>query len=424
MVMITNLNPILFSKPVCKKENKSVNSSSQISLSAKPDVFIKNQSFTGLNKDLGKKLYDDAKSIQEVSFANPHSRGVAGSLPPEWINKIPKEQRKEKILQFYTRLNSIPNIIRENEYSPRGLKKASKKLTAAFKEAGIISKKESVSLKMLGRGSAGYGYLIEGLPFENKCVMKVYHSFDPDNRQTGAKIEINRAMYWQKNAGENSQRVKYYFGDLNAGYMVTKFIDENAKRPTRNVNPLLLGIIPRDDGDNVIAGHYIDYGYLDKYGITVDKDNVIELLGILPESKDARYAYKKIYNSQDKEKTWEELLQDNKHKNNPGIRAGMILALDFMENQPEKYMQMYNSNTSSKNTKDYYIIKKALAQKVDLAPKEEIEECCKQLIMCGQEIVSILNNKSNYIKDKETRKKIENLLSDYYRIFAPSPYYH
>ncbi len=381
-----------------------------------------NPNFKGLSKDLGKKLYEDATTISQASYKHPKSQGVAGNLPPSWIQNIPKSERKEKINKLYSDMSRIPDILRKGEFSDRAAKKASKKLTKALIEASIIDKKTKLELKKLGRGSAGYGYLIEGMPTGEKFVIKIYHSFDPNNRQTGPNIEINRAIYWKKNAGSNNQRVKFYFGDIDSGYMVTKFVDENTKPPKKFVNPLLLGIIPRDDGSNKIAGHHIDYGYLDKYGITVAKDRIIELQGILSENKDARFAFRRIYNCENKEECWNELTKDNKFKNKTGIKIGLTLALDLIDTPGEKYAELYKESKKISNKNEYYTFKKALAQKIEHAPQDKIQEYCKELIMCGEEIMSILKTKTYYIKDPGIKNEIEKTIDDYYKIFRPSPY--
>ncbi len=418
--MIINFLPV-YSHNTEFKNNKN-HRNLQMRPPLRKDNFEKNIAFMGLTRDLGKKLYDDESSIKEASIKHPRSRSVAGSIPPEWVEKIPKEQRKEKIPELYTDFKDVIYTIRKYEYSKKAEKKASKKLTKAFVQAGIINKKEIVTLEKLGRGSSGYGYLIKGLSEKPNYVLKVYHD-NTESRQTGRFIETNRAMYWKKNAGQNTQRVEFFFADMASGYMVTKYINEETKPPKKHVNPLLLGIIASDDmGDNRIGKHYIDYGYLDKCGLTVDKDDLIELNGILAENKDARFVFKKIYKSEDKEKTWTEFFNDPKYKNSTGIKVGLLLTLGFVENPNEKYQAIYETSQKTINVKDYYIIKKALADKIEFAPQDKVQDYCSNLLMAGEEIVKILRTKTHQIKNPDTKSEINNTLDNYYKMFIPYQY--
>ena len=383
----------------------------------KQDVFQKDISFQGLSKDLGKKLYEDVPEVGEVSLKNPKSKEIVGSLPPNWIQQIPFSERKETIQKLYKDLTVVPYVLRKYDFSPKAIKKADKKLTKAFQDAGLVDKKQKVSLKKLGNGSVGYGFLIEGLKDNQNYVMKVFHAYGDYNRQAGPYIEMNRAMYWKKQAGSNTQRAEFYFGDLKSGYMVTQYIDESTPKPKRFVNPILLGIIPKDDmGENRISGYNIDYGYLDKYGMTIAKDKLVELCGVSAENKNSRYAFRRIFNSEDTEAAWKELTCDNKFKKKADIKAGLVLALDFVENPQDKYWEIFSNSNKFSNPAEYIALKKALAQKIEFAPQEKIEECCEDLLMAGDGVVNVLKNKTHYIKDEEVKKRVEKMVDAHRRL--------
>ncbi|MDD3237130.1 MAG: hypothetical protein PHV37_03435 [Candidatus Gastranaerophilales bacterium] len=377
------------------------------------------QSFTGLTNDLKKKIYENNSEINIVSLKNPKANGTAGTLPPEWMAKIPKEQRQNTIKIFYSEMKDIPETLRKYDYTTRAKKKASKKLTKAFYNAGLIDKKQKLELNERGRGSAGYGYKIDGLNGKTDYIIKVFHTYTDNDRQTGPYIEINRALYWQKNAGHNSNRTNFYFGDLDSGYMVTKFINDKTPKPKHNTNPLLLGLVPRDDGEgNTINGYKIDYGYLDKYGMTLAGDKVYELTGPLAENKNARFAFKKLFESQDKNQTWNNLLTNPKYKNKSDIKAGMVLAIDFMENKEEKYTQMYESLNSIKSAKEADILERALVQKLELAPQNKIADYAKEMMSKRTDLLSTLNYKSQMIKDAKAKEEINKALTSYMRMMG------
>lgn len=412
--MVISIQTNYIAKHQAPKENKPFNNHFFYINNLKTDTFEKRVSFAGLSKDLGKKLYNDETSIIKASEKNKYSNNVVGNMPPSWVNKIPFEERKESIQGLYSRLDKISNLLRECDFSKKSEVKAEKRLTLAYRKAGIISNDDSITMTKLGAGSSGYGYLIEGLPNNEKYVMKIYHQYDGYNRLAGQYIEMNRAKYWRKNAGSNNQRTEFFFGNIDSGYMFTRYIDENSAKPKRIINPLLLGIIPREDyGKNKIGNYYIDYGYLDKYGVIKINGKNIDLQEVLSENKDARFAFRRIFNSKNKEETWKELCESNKYKNKVGIKAGLAISLDFVDDQKDKYNYLYSIIPTVKNNEEQLLLKKALAQKIQYAPEEKFQECFLSFMNSGEKVARILRNKVYYTDNAEIESKIRKNLDWY-----------
>ena len=222
--------------------------------------------FTGLNRTLSKMPYQSEESIKKEVDNFPQSNAVVGNLPSEWVNKIPKENRAEKIKELYRDFKTIIKDFREKN----NIDDTAQKLNNALHKAGVIEEHEKLTLKRLGDGVAGAGYCLKGISNDN-LMIKIFDSPSDEGLSSdihGKYVEINRAAYWQKYAGKNTQMVRFYFGDTDAGYMVNKYIDKE-KTPycTRYVDPKLYGLISADvveketvTGHNKINGFQIDYG--------------------------------------------------------------------------------------------------------------------------------------------------------------------
>jgi hypothetical protein len=219
--------------------------------------------FTGLNRTLGKTAYENSESIK-IEVANfPKSKGVVGNLPKEWIDKIPKSDREVKIKELYQDFNTIVKDLRTNMKPVE----AADKFNKALHKAGVIEKNERLTLGQSKEGLAGWAFHMQGIS-DDKFILKVFKSNDLLNNYHGNYTELNRAAAWQKNAGKNTQMVRFYFGDADAGYMVNKFIDKE-KTPIckEYVAPEIYGLSSNDtdeqdlvNGKNLINGFQIDYG--------------------------------------------------------------------------------------------------------------------------------------------------------------------
>ena len=223
--------------------------------------------FTGLNRNVSKTAYKLADSIKTMLAVSPKSQGLVGNLPSDWVKTIPFEKRAEVIKTLYADFK-----LAIKEFTSSGDEKvANASLKAVFTKAKIIDEKSEFKLKILGEGSFGKVFHLKGIS-DNKYVIKI---FEADNdlfkfrksylNRHGNLAESARAAYWQKNAGKNTQMIRFYFGDIDAGYMVNRYIDKATSGCKKTVNPSAFGLKMGDvdtseTGLNKLNGFQYDFG--------------------------------------------------------------------------------------------------------------------------------------------------------------------
>ena len=233
--------------------------------------------FKGLNRTIGKMAYNAHESIGKEVRHYPQSNGIVGNLPKEWVDKIPKAFREKTIKEFYSDFKGVLSVFQK---SASGQSRVESGLSSTFIKAGIIKPNERICLQNIGNGCDGVVYRLRGVS-DDKHVIKVFYKsstyIERDNR--ACLEELNRAAFWQKNAGKNTQMVRFYFGDADAGYMINKFVDEKAPVCKKYVDPEIYGLKSTDvepkeviDGHNKIRGFQIDYGYIEVFDNFLNKD--------------------------------------------------------------------------------------------------------------------------------------------------------
>lgn len=316
--------------------------------------------FNGLSGALSKKAYESADLIKAEMLKDTKSNGIVGNLPSVWIEKIPVKERKARIKNFYDDLRVAVVKFRENQNN----EELTKKFNYALQKAKIIGEKEKLSIEHLDDGNYGSGYLIKDV-FDNQFMIKIFHMNDVQNDFHGNYTEINRAMYWRKNAGIN-QKVISYFGDINAGYMVNEYIGRKTPEYKGKIVPEeIFGLENFDsesiaNGHNKIKGYQIDYG-----GLKVQNH-------LLAENKTVRYVYKKLYYTEE-DKKWQAFLaflNDKKYKHNNDIRLGLVSAISIL---PEKaridgFNELLNRTHAEFN--DDNRIKLGLISKIKILPEK------------------------------------------------------
>lgn len=216
--------------------------------------------FKGLNRSLSKKPFETTEAIIEEWKKHQNSLGIVGNLPHQWIEMIPIFQRGEIIKAFYIDFKTAVKNFRKHQ-NPKTF---SENLTTAFQKASIIKDNETITIERLGSGALGTGYQIKGVAGNSLCI-KVFHDNNNANNIHGNYAEINRAAFWQRNVGKNTQIVPFFFGDIDSGYMVTKFIGKYSKINEKSSYPELLGVRFIDvdkklSGHNKLRGYQIDFG--------------------------------------------------------------------------------------------------------------------------------------------------------------------
>ena len=107
------------------------------------------------------------------------------------------------------------------------------KLKAAMVDIGLLKETDEFDLVFLGEGNYKKAYKLEGIkdPKTNEeLCLKVFHLVDKTPewhkyKTHGNYAELNTSAYWRKTQGLYTQRGKFYFGDIDTGFFVDKFIN-------------------------------------------------------------------------------------------------------------------------------------------------------------------------------------------------------
>jgi hypothetical protein len=356
------------------------------------DQFSKNSNinFKGLTTSLKKRAFSSEDSIIAEIKKYPNSNGIVGSIPAEWIEKIPKEERKDKIKNLYTALGEIfLDLRKQGQFAEENIENTSNKINKVLHNSGILAGDQKVKLKKLQPGKFGTGYLLD----ENfakdekygKYVIKLFHYIKSDNNFHGNNVEPNRALYWLKNAGKNTQRARLYFADLKNGFMVSQYIGRNAKKPQKKVSTKLLGIFSFDENtSNKIGDYYVDYGGID----------VINPL--LNNNKIARHINKQIFYTPETRRMdlWNKKYKDS--NNNEDILTGLACAISSL---PEGEQEIcFEKLCQSK----YSQVKEALAYNLEIFSYDTSLKYFELLAQNADNLVKIalINNLKNISRNE------------------------
>lgn len=323
---MSRINPIL---NIQKIDDKVQISQESPSISSVPPSFNNNMplnsfnaylvNFKGLNKVLSRKAYENANEIKNEMIKYSNSNGIVGNLPAEWISRIPKNERATIVKELYADFKRLIKQFRRDEND----RMFAYGLNNALHKAGLIGEQEKLTIKYLDNGNHGSGYHIKGV-FGEEFMIKIFHLSNQINHYHGNYTELNRAAYWKKNAGSKTQMVKFYFGDVDAGYMINKYIgDKTPEYRQKTISEEIYGLKAYDSdtspGQNNIKGYQTDYG-----GFIINNP-------VLSQNKTARYVYKKLYNLHLEERLYmaTKLLTSSKFKNNKDIKLGLASSINL-----------------------------------------------------------------------------------------------
>lgn len=264
--------------------------------------------FTGVTKKLSKKIFvDGKKDVRELLDRTNPKNTYAGELPPVIFYALPAEKRPECIRDIYKVFDETADMIRgfkasinglRDEYVNRRPQAAVEKLKQMFVKYGIIKDTDNFDIKYLGAGEYKKAYKIEGIKDKNtgeELCLKIFHLVDTTPewhkyKTHGNYAEINTSIYWKKQQGMQTQRGKFYWGDINHGYFVDKFVDKGIASPKVMVNEYNLGIKLTDEVQD-------DIGHNKLYGYSIDPGGVRVVNRVKNGSKIARKILKHIKNT-------------------------------------------------------------------------------------------------------------------------------
>ena len=243
----------------------------------------KNTHFNGITKRLSHHMFIDGKKdiIELLNRTQPKNTKV-GELPPILFNALPKENKPQMITHIMDTFAEVSEEImgfRPNLNAPRSERQnrrpdsSVQKLKQIFIDLKILKEDDPFDLIFLGEGNYKKAYKLEGVKDPqngNELCLKVFHLVDKTPewhkyKTHGNFAELNTSAYWKQKEGMYTQRNKFYFGDVEHGYFVDRFIDRNVEMPQRIVDEHTYGIkltdeVNDDVGHNRIHGYSIDPG--------------------------------------------------------------------------------------------------------------------------------------------------------------------
>ena len=215
-----------------------------------------NVSFGGLTKLLGKQTFANGQKEIEELLAKKRPIGASkmlGELPHYIIEKISRSERSTAIPEIMATFKSVAKAIRGYSVAGDATHRpefANNMLTNVFRKHGIIPNEGSINLKYLGTGPNSRTYVLEGIKDKkngDEYLLKVYHNlYNPQwhaAKRNGLHAELNNAMYWRAHAGLDTQKGKFFFGDLDSGFMLTKYLHNDVEAPKKFINPYKYGIV-------------------------------------------------------------------------------------------------------------------------------------------------------------------------------------
>lgn len=277
--------------------------------------------------------------------------------------------------------------------------------------------------------------------FDDKYIIKRFKNENLEQHEDGQFIETNRAAYLQKYAGKNTQMVPFYFGDVESGFMVNRFIDETVSKPKRNVKLELFGLYSKDvcwgveNGHNKINGYQIDYGGLTIFDATLqgNKEAQKTISNYINQSEEdqlknletANNFVKRFFIQQIKQyecKIKDDYALFNKILKNADDKTQAKLAAILQIPPEDKRFECFNKLFETKNEKVY----ENLAEKLYGLPADKRLECFNRLFETKNEKVyeNLANNlcflpedKSlecfNILFDTKDEKMYENLARNF-----------
>lgn len=320
-----------------------------ISPDNKPSSITSSPNFNGLTKCLKNKIYlDGQKDISNLLKKHPNTYQGVGELPNYIFKNLPKENLRSVIREILGAFDEVANSIRG--YIPEGQdyifdsskrhrpEKANKILTDVLRKYNVLKRwDDDINLKYLGQGGKGKVFKIDGLrdaDTEDEYVIKVFHLITAPNwhpyKSHGCYAEINSGIYWKNHEGMDTQRGKFFFGNLKSGFIVSKYLDEDVPLPKRNVPEYKYGIKCTDEdsdpsknvvGYNCLKGYFYDYGGMRVVNRLKNSDKIARQY--LQKIKEQKPENRSIF--------WENHFSDR--TNTASKDAGLALGIKYMENK-------------------------------------------------------------------------------------------
>lgn len=308
-------------------------------------------SFTGLSKRLGHHIFIDGKKdiCRVLEEKNPKNTYV-GELPPVIFDALSPEKREGAIKEIYKTFDEVADEIREfrpsinaprDEYNNRRPKSSVDKLKNLFVKHGVLKEDDPFDIVYLGAGEYKKAYKLEGVKDKKtgeELGLKIFHLVDKTPewhkyKTHGNYAEINTSMYWKKQHGMETQRSKFYWGDINNGYFVDKYVDEKVKPPKVMINEY-------DDGIKLTDEVKDDFGHNKLYGYSIDPGGVRVVNRVKNQSRIAKYVLERVKTKpfEEREMEWYKVERMKKGGDEKQWQAGLAICIKHLPHK-ERFVE-------------------------------------------------------------------------------------
>ena len=304
-----------------------------------------NTSFCGLSDRLGKKIYNGFYKMEDLFPRETTKNPISGKLPTFMKNKIMKvtDDYNKATKEIFDTFAQVSNELREfeptvsstiEEIQNKRNNSTVKKLSDVLQKYKIVSPWDDFDLKYIDKGGKGSVWKLDGLRHidksnEDEFVIKVFHTKSvQSNAYHGCYPEMNTATYWMKTLGPDTNRGKFFWGDVNEAYMINKFIDEDVRLPKKFPDPYAYGIKFTDEDPVHIHNVCKKYSYDWGGGVVINQ--------VVNSNRFAREIMHNIQNNKPeyRELEWIKRFHWKPNGNYDCKYAGLALAIKFLE--PEK----------------------------------------------------------------------------------------
>ena len=228
-------------------------------------------SFHGLTSKLAKNMHPVGDIIELYEKEKARTNGIVGTIPPEWVARIPYRKRREAVKSI---LNAFSLAAKDPQLSSDGnLKQIFLPVVQALKKYRVIKSADDFNAKYLGSGAYGevYKVSVNGQNY----AMKSFYSFWEQNSKNvdGNFVEQAAALFINKHY-PNKNWSKFYFGDLGAKTMFSKFSSYENLYRGKQANVEESGLVLNADhfaDYNVKGKRCVDFGHLEFFEQALNK---------------------------------------------------------------------------------------------------------------------------------------------------------
>lgn len=234
-----------------------------------------------LTNAISAQAFDKQGDLLALNAQFPAAQGVVGDLPADWLLRQKhdsKDTNRKKI--FFSWKDAVQNIrkichgqvvpVHGIRYVLRGHTETptvlDDRLSDVLNETGVTADQGPIQFTFVDEGSYGtvHRFKINEKSYALKVFKQIINTLRNSGDLHGSPIEQNRASYLQK-ALPHNPFARFYFGDINHGYMVTEFVDDASEKSTEKPNThglASLGLVHGDleKADNVKNRKIVDYG--------------------------------------------------------------------------------------------------------------------------------------------------------------------